>query len=122
MVVDLLTQEEEQAIIRTQKIQGKIPGLLIQSIFLQYFDAGYTIIGLPRKDGIRKPLFDYEGILYKALIQPGYLNSDPALHSNDPRNILHALKEKGDQKTLGMLLSPFGDLLHTSILYCFNIL
>jgi hypothetical protein len=29
MVVDLLTQEEEQANIRTQKIQGKIPGLLI---------------------------------------------------------------------------------------------
>jgi hypothetical protein len=25
------------------------------------------IIGLPRKDGKRKPLFDYEGMLYRAL-------------------------------------------------------
>jgi len=52
------------------------------------------IIGLPTKGGIRKPLFDYEGILYKALLQPEYLNSDPALHSSDPRNIKHHFKEK----------------------------
>ena len=52
------------------------------------------IIGLPRKDGVKKPLFDYEGIRYKALLQPGYLNSDPALHSSDARNIMHTFKEK----------------------------
>lgn len=52
------------------------------------------IIDLPRKDGKRKPLFDYEGILYKALMQTGYLNCDPALYYSDPRNILHAFKER----------------------------
>ena len=36
------------------------------------------IIGLPKKDGKRKPMFDYEGVLYKALLQPGYLNSYPS--------------------------------------------
>jgi hypothetical protein len=33
------------------------------------------IIGLPGKDGIEKPLLDYELLLYKALTEPGYLNS-----------------------------------------------
>ena len=33
-------------------------------------------IGLPRKDGIEKPLFDYEKMLYLALTQPDYLNSN----------------------------------------------
>ena len=36
-------------------------------------------------------MFDYETMLYKALLQPGYLNS-----SSGPRNILHAFKEKPD--------------------------
>jgi hypothetical protein len=30
------------------------------------------------KDGKRKPMFDYEGILYKSLIEPGYFNSNPS--------------------------------------------
>ena len=47
------------------------------------------IIGLPKKDGKRKPMFDYEAMLYKALLQPGYLNN-----SSGPGNILHAFKEK----------------------------
>jgi hypothetical protein len=29
------------------------------------------IIGLPRKDGVKKPLFDYELLLYRALLQRG---------------------------------------------------
>ena len=33
------------------------------------------IIGLPRKDGIEKPFYDYEKMLYLALLQPDYLNS-----------------------------------------------
>jgi hypothetical protein len=33
------------------------------------------IIGLPRKDGIDKPLFDYEMMLYDALFVPKYYNS-----------------------------------------------
>ena len=36
------------------------------------------IIGLPKKYGVKKPLFDYEEVLYKALSVPGYLNSDPS--------------------------------------------
>jgi hypothetical protein len=33
------------------------------------------IIGLPRKDGKEMPLFDYEKLLYNALLLPGYLNT-----------------------------------------------
>jgi hypothetical protein len=33
------------------------------------------IIGLPTKDGVQKPLFDYERMLYKALTESSYLNS-----------------------------------------------
>lgn len=47
------------------------------------------IIGLPTKDGIIKPMFEYERMLYKALLEVGYLNSNPPLHSNDPNNIAH---------------------------------
>lgn len=41
------------------------------------------IIGPPRKDGVKKSLFDYELMLYRALLLPGNLNSDPML-ANDP--------------------------------------
>ena len=37
------------------------------------------IIGLPRKDGVLKPFFDYEKMWYMALLEPGYLNSTPSL-------------------------------------------
>lgn len=40
-------------------------------------------IGLPRKDGIEKPMFDYEGMLYRALLEPGYLNSIPTSSVNN---------------------------------------
>jgi hypothetical protein len=33
------------------------------------------IIGLPRKDGIKKPMFDYERFLYDALMRPGFMNN-----------------------------------------------
>jgi hypothetical protein len=33
------------------------------------------IIGLPEKEGVRKPMFDYEKMLYKALLEPVYFNS-----------------------------------------------
>ena len=35
------------------------------------------IIGLPRKDGIEKPLFDYEKMLYDALFISQYHNPPP---------------------------------------------
>lgn len=34
------------------------------------------IIGLPVKNGIQLPLFQYENEMYKALTEPPYLNSD----------------------------------------------
>ena len=37
------------------------------------------IIGLPRKDGVLKPFFDYEKMLYMALPEPGYPNGPPSL-------------------------------------------
>jgi hypothetical protein len=52
------------------------------------------IIGLPTRDGIRKPLFDYEQMLYRALLDRGYLNSIPSMPSNDPSNIAHSFKVK----------------------------
>ena len=33
------------------------------------------IIGLPKKDGKSKPMFDYEMLLFKSLTEPAYLNS-----------------------------------------------
>jgi hypothetical protein len=41
------------------------------------------IVGLPTKDGLRKPLFEYEKMIYRALLEPGYLNSTPSLHAHD---------------------------------------
>jgi hypothetical protein len=41
------------------------------------------IVGLPRKDGVKKPLFDYKKMLYKALLRPGYLNSYPSPRSKN---------------------------------------
>jgi hypothetical protein len=52
------------------------------------------IIGPPKKDGIEKPFFDYQKLIYRALFEPGYFNSDPKLHSSDPGNIMFPFKEK----------------------------
>jgi len=54
------------------------------------------IVGLPRKDGTEKPLFEYEKQLYNALMLPGYLNSYPhAKTARDyPNTVLHPFKEK----------------------------
>jgi hypothetical protein len=54
------------------------------------------IIGLPRKDGVKKPLFDYELLLYRALTIPGYMNSG-SLSSTNPNyrnNVKYPFKEK----------------------------
>jgi hypothetical protein len=58
------------------------------------------IIGLPRKNGKRKPLFDYEKMLYMALLRPGYFNSYPSTKSKEKEkdipenNVLYPFKEK----------------------------
>ena len=54
------------------------------------------IVGLPRKDGTEKPIFEYEKQLYNALILPGYLNSFPhaKTHRDYPNVVMHPFKEK----------------------------
>jgi hypothetical protein len=52
------------------------------------------IIGLSKKNGIEMPLYDYEKMLFEALLIPGQLNSDPKLPSKDPKNVLYPFKEK----------------------------
>jgi len=71
------------------------------------------IIGLPKKNGKRYPLFDYEKMLYMALVRPGYLNGkaahpmsntpsryrygygeSPSQYSRDLMNVLYPFKEK----------------------------
>jgi hypothetical protein len=37
------------------------------------------IIGLPKKDGLEKPIFDYQQLLYEALLSPDFCN--PLNHS-----------------------------------------
>jgi hypothetical protein len=32
------------------------------------------IIGLPIKEGLQKPIFDYQGLLYEALLSPDFYN------------------------------------------------
>ena len=41
-------------------------------------------------------MFDYEGVLYKALLEPGYLNSDPSSHTlgKNPAIAKYHFKEK----------------------------
>jgi hypothetical protein len=68
------------------------------------------IIGLPKKNGIEYPLFDYEKQLYNALLEPGYLNSsNPKLHSSNPNNIMYPFKEKHlwVKKSTGLGCSEF---------------
>jgi hypothetical protein len=53
------------------------------------------IVGLPKKDGIEKPMFEYEREIYWALTRPGYLNSYPQIKNRIPHNnVLHPFKEK----------------------------
>jgi hypothetical protein len=51
------------------------------------------IVVLPKKNGIEYPLFDYEKLLYKALLELSYLNSNPKLHTQDPGNIIYPFKK-----------------------------
>ena len=51
-------------------------------------------IGLPRKDRVEKPMFDYEAVLYKALKEPDYLNSRPTSRSTPNNNVAYPFKVK----------------------------
>jgi hypothetical protein len=69
------------------------------------------LIGLPKKDGVKKPLFYYEVMLYKALLQPGYLNSDAASHTqgkNPPDAKYHfKVKHLWVKKATGLGVTEF---------------
>jgi hypothetical protein len=52
------------------------------------------IIGLPTKDGVEKPIFDYKLMLYRALLEPSYLNSYPSSPTHEPNNTAHTFKLK----------------------------
>jgi hypothetical protein len=71
------------------------------------------IISLPKKDGKEYPLFEYEKELYKALLLPGYLNSNPKfrdpIRDSDPANIMYPFKEKHlwIKKSTGLGISTF---------------
>jgi hypothetical protein len=54
------------------------------------------IIRLPKKDGKEMPFFEYERMLYRALVEPGYLNSHPgaSTSSSSNDNVWHQFKEK----------------------------
>jgi hypothetical protein len=67
------------------------------------------IISLPKKNGIEYPLFEYEKMLYMALLEPGYLNSDPKLHTQDKGNVMYPFKEKHlwVKKSVGLGVSEF---------------
>jgi len=54
------------------------------------------IIGLPRKNGIEHPLYDYEEILFKCMEIPSYQNNTPHKGSDNYR--WESLRERIDQK------------------------
>jgi hypothetical protein len=57
-------------------------------------DCFNHIIGPCKKDGVEKTFFDYERLIYRALFEPGYFNSSPALSTHDPNNIMYPFKDK----------------------------
>ena len=68
------------------------------------------IIGLPKKNGKRHPIYDYEKTLYFALTRPGYLNSHPAHpYSNTPSRYRYDYGESPSQysRDLMSVLYPF---------------
>jgi hypothetical protein len=69
------------------------------------------IIGLPRKDGIEKPIFDYEREIFFGLVRPGYFNSRPRSYSNSDENHHQYPKlntrPKNQNYTVDNILHPF---------------
>jgi hypothetical protein len=64
---------------------------------------------LPKKNGIEFPLLIIQKLLYKALLEPGFLNNNPKLRSSDPNNIMYPFKEKHlwAKKSVGLGVSEF---------------
>jgi hypothetical protein len=62
---------------------SELKGLLLQSFH-----------GPTKKDGKRKPMFDYERHLYRGLLEPGYLNSHPSGTIAHPFKLKHLWVKK----------------------------
>jgi hypothetical protein len=52
------------------------------------------IIGLPQKNGIPQPLWDYQDQIFRALMFPGYLNSSPGRGGVAHNNVERTVKER----------------------------
>ena len=54
-------------------------------------------------------MFEYEKLLHRALFEPGFLNNNPKLHSDDKNNVLYPFKEKHIwcKKATGLGMSTF---------------
>jgi hypothetical protein len=65
-------------------------------------DCWFNYIIGSAKDGVRKPLYDYERTLYHAVLEPEYFSGYPSSQSNEPRNI--ALSICGLRKQLVLAL------------------
>jgi hypothetical protein len=70
----------------------------------------YTI-GLPTKDGVEKPMFDYERTLYRALLEPAFLNSIPtsSINNIEAGSIAYPFKYKHlfVKKATGLRITEF---------------
>ena len=62
------------------------------------------IIGLPSKNGESKPMFDYEKMLYNALMEPTYLNT---FHSPSRRTDNENIREFADRKKIESVIPAY---------------
>ena len=94
------TPEIEQLI---QRLRTKAQGVFWQWVRATHKDRDRItkgdccfqhLIGLPKKNGVELPLFDYEFMLYRALLQPSYLNANPKFKVGTPEHVMHKFKEK----------------------------
>lgn len=64
--------------IKQYRERHEIIAAMLHTIVESCTDCCFNhIIGLPRKGGIEKAIFDYERLLFIALMIPGFLNSKP---------------------------------------------
>jgi hypothetical protein len=81
--LDKLVQEYETAAQPAamqgllNKLRGKPFYVWDKSKRILGLNSFNEIIGLPKKNGIPQPLWDYQKMIYRALLIPNYLNSRP---------------------------------------------
>jgi hypothetical protein len=109
-----------------QRLKGK-PFWIWEPVHHRSTNARYKgqccsahILGLCKKDGVEKPFYDYEKLVYRALFEPGFLNSSSALPTYDPANVLCPFKEKHlwIKKATGLGITEF--ILRVMAWLCFK--